>query len=383
MSRARRARKIAAAAAFGGGGLTVLGVLTFGLIMAEVALARRTITSTPQMPPPDADGVYGEGLPGEPLSFVMLGDSTAAGLGAESPEDAVGALLAHGLSAMAGRPVRLTTFAFSGAESKDLHDQTRRALAIDPEIAVIMIGANDVTHRVRLSESVRHLEHCVRRLRAAGCAVVVGTCPDLGTVEPLAQPLRWLARRLCRQLAAAQTIAVVEAGGRTVSLADLLGPEFAAAPREMFARDRYHPSARGYAAAAAAVLPSIAAALGIEPETEALPDPWRGEGVLPVYLAAAEAAEEPGTEVAATEVAGRDRGPRGRWATLLRRPGRAVGAEPAAPDTAGDAARGSADDGAGDALAGGVPPAPREPARPDDAKGGTAGTAGTATTTDG
>ncbi|MFD0540601.1 hypothetical protein ACFQY7_49175 [Actinomadura luteofluorescens] len=54
-------------------------------------------------------------------------------------------------------------------------------------------------------------------------------------------PLRWFARRASRQLAAAQTIAVVERGGRSVSLGDLLGHEFAADPLAMFSEDRYHP----------------------------------------------------------------------------------------------------------------------------------------------
>ena len=48
----------------------------------------------------------------------------------------------------------------------------------------------------------------------------------------------------------------------------------------------------------------------------------RGEGVRPIALAAVEAADEPGTEVAGAQVGGRDRGPRGRWALLRHRPGR-------------------------------------------------------------
>jgi hypothetical protein len=147
--------------------------------------------------------------------------------------------------------------------------------------------------------------------------VVVGTCPDLGTIRPLAQPLRWVTRRWSRQLAAAQTVAVVEAGGRTVAFADVLGPEFAAYPGEMFGPDRYHPSARGYLQAAYAVLPSVCAALGLWPE----PEPERGDGSKPIHLAAALAAEESGTEVTATRVAGRAVGPHGRWARLLRRRG--------------------------------------------------------------
>ena len=80
-------------------------------------------------------------------------------------------------------------------------------------------------------------------------------------------------------MAAAQTVAVVEAGGRTVSLGDLLGPEFYERPHEMFSSDRFHPSPAGYARAAAALLPSVCAALGIwVGEPEPAPDRRRGEG---------------------------------------------------------------------------------------------------------
>ena len=319
MTRAGRARRLAAAAAYGGGGLTVLGASVYGVLAGEAKLAERAILGH-FADPPDADGVYGEGA-GEPIAFVVLGDSTACGLGVSDPDETPAALVASGVSAVAERPVRLTNVAVSGAVSRDLNEQCDRALSAvpAPAIALILIGANDVTHRVKPAASVRHLDRTVRRLRAAGAEVVVGTCPDLGTIEPIAQPLRWLARRWSRQMAAAQTIAVVEAGARSVALADLLGRAFAGNPKEMFSLDRFHPSARGYADAAAAILPSTCAALGLWPEAETLPDVRRGEGVLPVYLAAAEAAEEPGAEVAGTEVAGRERGPRGRWATLMRR----------------------------------------------------------------
>ncbi|MCP2336782.1 SGNH/GDSL hydrolase family protein [Actinomadura rupiterrae] len=334
MLRALTARRVATAAAYGGGGITALGGITVGLVMAEVRLARRIIQATPNGDPPHVDGLYGRGLPGEPLSFAMLGDSTAAGLGVHTPDETPSALLADGLSAISGRPVRLVNVAVSGSRSEALAGQVEQVLAAAPDIAVIMIGANDVTSRVRAADAVRHLAGAVERLRTAGCEVVVGTCPDLGSVKPLMQPLKWVARRASRQLAAAQTIAVVERGGRSVSLGDLLGREFAADPAGMFSEDRYHPSARGYAAAAMALLPSMAAALDLDPDLdEILPDARRGEGVLPVYLAAAEAAEKAGTEVAGTRVAGRDRGPRGRWATLLRRVRRAP-AEPMADSSA-------------------------------------------------
>ncbi|MET9022242.1 SGNH/GDSL hydrolase family protein [Actinopolymorpha sp. NPDC004070] len=322
MGKARAARKWAAAAALGGGGAGLLGGTVIAILFAEAMLAKRTI-GEPAGQAPDADGIYGGGA-GDPISFVVLGDSTACGLGVDTAEETPGALLAAGLASLSDRPVQLSVAAFSGAETQHLEDQVDQALAVEPDVALVIIGANDVTHRTLPSDSVRLLVQGVRRLREAGCQVVVGTCPDLGTVEPLAFPLRQLARTWSRRLAAAQTIAVVENGARTVSLGSLLGPEFAAAPRELFGPDRFHPSAAGYASAAVALLPSIAAAIGYWPEDEDADTPL-GEGqILPISYAAVRAARSAGTEVAATDVAGHERGPRGRWALLRRRPHRQV-----------------------------------------------------------
>ena len=334
MWRARAARRIAAGAAYGGGGIGLAGAAAVGLLLAEVQLARRRVgIGTPDRVP-NAAGLYGGTLStavGAPLRLVMLGDSTAAGQGVHRAGQTPGALLASGLAAVAERPVELTSVAVPGARSDDLDRQVTLVLAGRyplPDVCVIMVGANDVTHRMPATRSVRYLSAAVRRLRTAGAEVVVGTCPDLGTIEPVPQPLRWLARRTSRQLAAAQTIGVVEQGGRTVSLGDLLGPEFAENPRELFGPDNYHPSAEGYATAAMAVLPSVCAALGLWPAEEERPDAARREGFLPVARAAAEAADEAGTEVAAAMPTG----PRGPWALLKRRRRRRVSeAEPATP----------------------------------------------------
>ncbi|MEU8245287.1 SGNH/GDSL hydrolase family protein [Nonomuraea sp. NPDC048916] len=311
---ARAARRIATAAALGGGGLTALGATAYGLLIAESMLARKVIGRPHGLEGPASDGIYGE-FSGFPLNMVMLGDSTSVGLGVSEPGKTPAVLIANGLAAVAERPVRLSVLGKSGTPSAELGEQVDKAVRLQPEVAVIFVGANDVVTQTPPATAVRHLTKAVRRLREAGAEVVVGTCPDLGTVRPIAQPLRWVTRRWSRQLAAAQTVAVVDAGGRTVAFADVLGPEFATNPGEMFGPDRFHPSDRGYAQAAYAVLPSVCAALGLWPE----PRPGRGEGLQPIYLAAATAAEESGTEVSPTRVAGRATGPHGRWATLFRR----------------------------------------------------------------
>lgn len=328
MSRASRARRVAIAAAYGGGSLGALGALVaafYGVLVGESKLARRRIPR-PTTLPPSADGTTWtassafarnrqRGL--RPLRVAMLGDSTAAGYGVHRDVDTPGVQLALLLSAIAGRSVRLISVAVVGAESGALAEQVDRALPREPDLAIIMVGANDVTHRVRPAESVRYLSDAVQRLRAAGVEVVVGTCPDLGTIRPIAQPLRLVARRLSRNLAAAQTIAVVEQGGRTVSLGDMIGPEFARR-REMFSDDRFHPSAEGYRAAIEAVLPSAVDALGLRTNTEPA-TMFTGRRARPLARAAARAASNPGSEVQPAEVAGRTRGRRGPWARLLRR----------------------------------------------------------------
>lgn len=326
MSRASRARRLAAAAAYGGGGLTFAGLLGVGVVVLEAQLARRWIGQPFGQAGPLADGVYGDG-PGRPLELAVLGDSSADGLGADRPDETPGAILATGLAAASGRPVRLTVVAVVGAESTHLGAQVERLLerVAAPDVAMIMIGANDVTHRIRVQDAVRALADAVTRLRQVGAEVVVGTCPDLGTLEPVAQPLRLIARRWSREMAAGQTVAVVEAGGRSVSLGDMLGPEFAARPHELFSADRFHPSAAGYARLGDALLPSVCAALGYGSDgEERSADADRADDVAPVAEAAAAAVEDPGTEVSATRVAGEDRGPFGRWAVLLRRRRHAV-----------------------------------------------------------
>jgi hypothetical protein len=204
-----------------------------------------------------------------------------------------------------------------GAQSSDLLSQIEQVLPHRPALAVIMIGANDVTHRVRAAESVRHLAAALAVLTEQRIEVVVGTCPDLGTIRPIAQPLRWLARRLSRTLAAAQVMTVVAAGGRAVSLGDILGPEFAAR-REFFSDDQFHPSVIGYARAAEVLLPSAAAALGLSTFSQPA-GPFTSTRARPVTQAAARAASHPGTEVAAAEVRGQRTGRRGPWAKLTRR----------------------------------------------------------------
>ena len=259
--RTRRPVTLTAASVVALAGAGAVGLRT--LISRQAEIARRRIGKPLGEQALDADRVWRRKKhPGEPVELLVLGDSIAAGLGAGHRRDTLGARLAKGIAREAGRPVRLRTAAVVGSETSALAGQVAALPeGYRPDAAVIVVGGNDVTHRIPASRSAEQLEQVVRELRGRGIPVVVGTCPDLGTLRAIPQPLRALAARSSRQLASAQAAAVRRAGGRVVALARAVGPVFAERPDEMFSVDRFHPSALGYRRTADALLPALLAAL--------------------------------------------------------------------------------------------------------------------------
>lgn len=259
MSR-RSSAALAAAGSIVGVGAAVLGGRM--LLHRQAAMARRRIGKPLGEEAIAADRIWRPSYPGDPVELLVLGDSIAAGLGAERRKDTLGGRLAKGVGRRLHRPVRLRTAAIVGAESSMLPEQIA-ALPPDyrPDVAVIVVGGNDVTHRVPVATSVAHLEDAIAALRVRGAEVVVGTCPDLGALRPVPQPLRALGSRLSRQLAAAQAEASVRGGAQPVSLQRAVGHFFISQPDEMFSLDRFHPSALGYRRTAEALLPAVIAAI--------------------------------------------------------------------------------------------------------------------------
>lgn len=233
------------------------------VLRRQAAHARRRIGKPLGENAIDADRVWRRAYEGEPVDLLVLGDSIAAGLGADRRKDTLGARVSRGVARRLQRPVRLRTAAVVGSESSALAEQIDRLPEnYRPAVAIIVVGGNDVTHRVPPSRSAAALVAAIERLRERGAEVVVGTCPDLGALRPVPQPLRALGSRLSRQLARVQTQAATEAGAWAVSLRRAVGPFFISNPDEMFSLDRFHPSSIGYRRTADALLPSVLAALG-------------------------------------------------------------------------------------------------------------------------
>ncbi|ASU79923.1 GDSL family lipase [Actinopolyspora erythraea] len=269
-------------AAIGTASLGGLSGAAYGLLNEQSRYARRVI-GAPDGGPLHADGTYfpagDESGTDSPLDFAVLGDSSAAGLGVEVASELPGVRLATGLADELERPVRLSTHAVVGSTTRRLDAQVDVVLRDPPRLALVLIGANDVTTRIPVSTSTRLLERGVARMTDAGVAVVVGTCPDLGVIRPIPQPLRSVARRRSLTLAREQRRAVERAGGHAVPLADLLSPEFLTRPVELFGRDRFHPSAAGYEMAADLLLPTLCDAIGAWTGAPVPSAPVRSEAV--------------------------------------------------------------------------------------------------------
>ncbi|MEU1751306.1 SGNH/GDSL hydrolase family protein [Micromonospora matsumotoense] len=199
-----------------------------------------------------------------PLRLVLLGDSSALGVGVARFDETVGGQLAHLLAeGPTGRRVHLSSVGVSGSRSTDLATQVARALLGDrPDVAVVLIGANDATMMSRPLEAAAYLASAVRRLREARVEVVVGTCPDLGAVRAVSPPLRQVIGWSGRRVARAQTAAVLDAGGTVVDLGTETGPVFRADAGTL-CHDGFHPSADGYRVWAHALLPAVVAAANV------------------------------------------------------------------------------------------------------------------------
>lgn len=192
------------------------------------------------------------------IRLAVLGDSIGYGQGASRPAETLAVRLSAGLISH-GLEVEHQVFAVPGARSADLARQVHATVGWDPDVAVIVIGANDLTHLVPVEEAVQALGDAVRRLRAAGAEVVVAPAPDFSAVPHVPPFLQPVVRAASLQLREEQCVAVMAAGGRLADLDARTARAFGSDP-SLFSADRFHPSSAGYAVIAAALLPEVLAA---------------------------------------------------------------------------------------------------------------------------
>lgn len=236
-----------------------LVLLSLGAIVgAEIVIAARR-EYLPTEPALEIGGRWGPAT-GRPLKLVVLGDSTAAGVGAEKSDRSYPAQLAARLG-QDGYRVSLSALGVSGARTGDvLREQVPHAEGLDPDLVFVGIGANDAIHVTPIDSVRSDMEEVLRRLRATGAAVVVAGAPDMH-IEGFLEPLRSLSAWRGRMVEDAITSVARSQGVPVVPLRAVAGPRFAANPRLYNSADRLHPSAAGYDVWVDAILPVVRGAL--------------------------------------------------------------------------------------------------------------------------
>jgi lysophospholipase L1-like esterase len=191
-----------------------------------------------------------------PVRLAVLGDSTAAGVGAECHRDALAGRLGAAIAGETGREVSWRAVARSGATSRTARDLVP-GLVQDgwrPDVVVVLIGVNDLKNLRRL----RDWDHDVLALLCAikemtgGVPVVISGMAPVGRFPALPQPMR--AVMSLRASAMDQSLRRV-ARGRHVPV----NPQIIAGG--FFSEDGFHPSPDGYSAWAGELLGPVVQAM--------------------------------------------------------------------------------------------------------------------------
>jgi lysophospholipase L1-like esterase len=204
--------------------------------------ARRIRRETPRLPAA-AEPWVGTVAGPNPLRLLVLGDSTAVGVGAETQDRALAGNLARELRERLGRGVEWRAIGRSGDTAAELiRDFLTDALQQSYDFVFLSIGTNDSTGLRSRGSFVRDIRTIITGLRAASpdAPILMSSLPAFRRFELLPEPLRRTLDRHARSLEAGARAALDDFRNVTMSAPP---PPY---PEGFFASDLYHPSAAGY-----------------------------------------------------------------------------------------------------------------------------------------
>lgn len=215
---------------------------TLVLSPLAVPLALRTRRTALRLPPARGDvrGVAGADLPGEAFRLLLIGESTVAGVGVKTFDQALVVCLAEALAERMQRPVRWHACGENGIAAEQARQRLLpEALSEPADLALLVFGVNDTTHLTTCKRWQAALRGMAVALREQRMVVAFSAVPPLQHFRALPWLLRqllgWRASLLDRELRAVAR--EQQAQYCELSLA------FEA---HYLAEDGYHPSALGY-----------------------------------------------------------------------------------------------------------------------------------------
>src|SRR5690349_20946050 len=138
-----------------------------------VAQGTRLRRDTPRLP--DAAQPWSGALPGaDPIRLLVIGDSTAAGVGADTQQDALPGNLARELHERTGRGVEWRAVGENGATSRDLIQRYLDDATTDSyDVVFVSVGANDALGLRPRWAFRRDIRTLLARLRAASPSATI------------------------------------------------------------------------------------------------------------------------------------------------------------------------------------------------------------------
>lgn len=201
-----------------------------------------------------------------PVRLLVLGDSSAAGVGVADQSDALAAPLAHALAERVGRPVHWCLHARSGHRAQDLLAALRSEPALPAaDVILLVVGVNDASAIVRTRAWLRTLDalDATARERCGARHVWHSALPPMGRFPLLPQPLRWvMGCHAARLDAALQAHVRGHPARRYAALPAWPGESAGAVPAGWVAADGFHPGPLAYRAWVLSLAEAMAAELG-------------------------------------------------------------------------------------------------------------------------
>jgi len=235
----------------------VVALAAAPVLLPQGRRARRSIPRLPDAAGPRT-GVVGDGDGCAPLSLLVIGESTAVGVGATTQAEALAGQLARRLSSPgdAARTVSWAALGRSGAAARHVLRDHVPLVTGEWDVVVLVLGVNDtlgLTPVPRWRATVEEILDALEPHVADGGGLVLAGLPAVSRFVALPQPTRALLGRHARALD--DELAAI--AGRRERTLHVRTPVLGSGP--MLAVDRFHPSALGYAVWAAELARALAA----------------------------------------------------------------------------------------------------------------------------
>ncbi|WP_168582726.1 SGNH/GDSL hydrolase family protein [Gephyromycinifex aptenodytis] len=234
-------------------------LLAFALSPVLITQGGRVLASIPRLA--EAGGPTHGQAPGqgEPIALLVVGESTAVGVGVDQHDEAIVGELTRLIAAQTGRAVRWNVIGRNGARLRATHTRALPEVIGEYDCCVVLLGVNDTLGltsagrwRKEMTTLLARLSQCTR---AQGLIVLAGV-PRLDRFPALPQPMRFVmgahAHTLDSVLADLSDLSTAVAADppvNTASAGDVSRVHVPTPPMEEpadLATDGFHPSAQGY-----------------------------------------------------------------------------------------------------------------------------------------